>query len=116
MHREVIMSVTLVNLTPHTVTVVGLTIPPSGTVARCCEVSESRGTIEAGGTIVPLVAKRFGEVENLPEPAANTIYIVSALAAQAAWAAGRRDVVCPGDPVRDAEGRIIGAASLCVAP
>jgi hypothetical protein len=110
------MGVTLVNLTPHAVTVAGLTIPPSGTVARCREVSESRGTIEVDGTLVPLVAKWFGEVENLPEPKDDTIYIASALTAQAAWAAGRRDVVCPGDPVRDAEGRIVGAASLCVAP
>jgi hypothetical protein len=25
-------------------------------------------------------------------------------------------VVCPGEPVRDAEGRVVGANSLCVAP
>jgi hypothetical protein len=106
----------LVNLTPHTVTVAGLTIPPSGIVARCREVVEPRGEVATNGAIVPLVSKRFGEIENLPEPATDTLYIVSALAAQAAWATGRRDVVCPGDPVRDAEGRIVGAASLCVAP
>jgi hypothetical protein len=110
------MNLNLINLTPHPVTVAGLTIPPSGTVARCREVTESRGVVEIDGTNVPLVSKRFGEVENLPEPAPNTVYIVSALTAQAAWAVGRRDVVCPGDPVRDAEGRIIGATSLCVAP
>jgi hypothetical protein len=108
----------LINLTPHAITIApaGLTIPPSGTVARCREITESRGAIEANGTIVPLVAKRFGEVIDLPEPAAGTLYIASALTAQAAWAAGRWDVVCPGDPVRDNDGRIIGASSLCVRP
>jgi hypothetical protein len=110
------MNVRLVNLTPHAVTVAGLTIPPSGTVARCREVVEPRGEIEINGTLVPLVAKRFGEVIDLPDPAADTLYIASALTAQAAWAKGRWDVVCPGDPVRDNDGRIIGASSLCVRP
>lgn len=85
-------------------------------MARCRELVDHRGSASVDGHELPLVAKRFGEVEGIPEPEPGTIYIVSALAAQAAWAVGRRDVVCPGDPVRDAEGRIIGAASLCVAP
>jgi hypothetical protein len=95
-------------------------------VARCVERRESRGTITAvittaDGTVtaeiaVPIVAKRFGEIEGLPEPQEGVVYICSALAAQAAWAIGRRDVVCPGDLVRTADGAVVGAASLCVAP
>ncbi len=106
----------LVNCTPHAVVINGLTILPSGAVARCREIAEPRGMVDVGGVEVPLVSKRFGEVEGLPEPEDGTLFIVSALAAQAAWAAGRRDVVCVGDAVRDSDGRVIGAASLCVAP
>jgi len=62
------------------------------------------------------LSRRYGEVEGLPPPADDTTYIVSALAAQAAWAQERFDVVCPGDPVRDSAGAVIGAKSLCCAP
>lgn len=113
----------LVNLTPHALnlhhpSVPGsvLMVPPSGTVARCREVVQPRGTIEVDGYTVTLVAKTFGQIENLPDPEDGVIYVTSALAAQAAWAIGRRDVVCPGDPVRDSDGRVVGATSLCVAP
>jgi hypothetical protein len=106
----------IVNLTPHTVTIRGLRFPPSGTIARCVEVIEDRGYISVGGFSVPIIAKRFGQVEGLPDPEPGVLYITSALTAQVAWAAGRTDVACPGDPVRDDEGRIVGAKALCIAP
>ena len=110
----------LVNLTPHVVTLVTpegeLTIPPSGTLARVAEVATPRGVITVDGVEIPIVAKRFGQIENLPEPQPDTIFIVSALVAQAAWSMGRTDVACPGDPVRNDAGQVIGARSLCVAP
>jgi hypothetical protein len=106
----------LINLTPHTVVLAGLEIPPSGIVARVEEHVTRVGTLAIGEHEIPLVAKRFGEIINLPEREDGVLYVTSALVAQAAWAIGRTDVVHPGDLVRDAEGRVIGAASLCVAP
>ncbi len=114
---------TLVNLTPHAINLPGLTVEPSGKVARCAETVEDRGfrAIGGSGVKIPIIAKRVGNIEGLPPihlgPAADpTIYyIVSALVAQAAWATGRDDVVCPGNPVRD-KGNVIGAGALCVMP
>jgi hypothetical protein len=109
--------VRLVNLTPHPVVLVvsqdhHLHIPPSGQIARC-EVTRPSVRIidlEADGQRVqaPIWITRFGRLTGLPEPQEGTLYIASSLAAQAAWAAGRRDVVVPDDLVRDAEGRVVG--------
>ena len=54
--------------------------------------------------------KSFNEVEGLPEPQENTIYIVSALVAGAAK--DRDDLVIPNDIVRDDKGNIIGCKNL----
>lgn len=109
----------LVNMTPHPLHIVvgdvTLDVPPSGELARCHEVMVPRGTITVEGVEIPLIAKKFGAVQ-VPPPRPGTIYVVSALAAQAAWALGRTDVVCPGDPVRDHQGQIVGVRALCVAP
>lgn len=53
----------------------------------------------------------FGEVEGLPEPQEGTIFIVSALVAQALRGV-RDDLVIPDDTVRDEQGRIIGCKSF----
>jgi hypothetical protein len=106
----------IVNLTPHPLHIAGVVIQPSGQVARVSEVSERCGMLEYGSLQIPVIVKRFGDVEGLPEPQDGVIYIVSALTAQAAWAAGRTDVFCPGDLIRDESGRVVGAASLCAAP
>jgi hypothetical protein len=118
---EVIKVTKLVNLTPHPINIYAdgkvITIPPSGAVARVQEVIEDAGSLEVDGARIPLRTKRLGDqVENLPPPQEGIIYIASLLAAQAAWAAGRSDVVAPGDPERDSEGRIAGARSLYVKP
>ncbi|MBS4730522.1 hypothetical protein MSM1_20085 [Mycobacterium sp. SM1] len=110
----------LVNLTPHNVIIVGLdgtiTVPPSGTVARCEARTERRGTVSANGVTLALTARAFGEVEGIPPSSPGKIYIVSGIAAQAAWAAGRRDVVCPGEGQRDEAGRIVACLGLSVCP
>lgn len=101
----------IINLTPHSINIMlgeeSIILPPSGKVARCKEVSQQVGTLE---NKVPIVKKVFGEVYDLPDPQEGVIYVVSALVAQAAK---RNDVLCPGDPVRDAEGKIVGCQSLC---
>lgn len=55
--------------------------------------------------------QEFGEVTGLPEPAVNTLYIVSALVLTAAKQAGRTDCVAPAtghpDCVRSDKGFIV---------
>lgn len=105
-----------VNLTPHAVNVcsadgnVLLTIPASGIVARCVARTVRIGEVVVDGTLVPLTSTEFGEVENLPEPAEDTVYIVSTLVAQRCKE--RNDVVVPAESVRDAQGRIVGCTSF----
>ena len=114
----------LVNLTPHEVQLVfqggTLTVPPSGTVARCQETTRQVSSVtlhlDRRDVTVPLVVKEFGPVEGLPAPEEGVMYIASALAAQAAWAMGRWDVVCPADLVRDEAGRVVGATALAGMP
>ena len=56
----------------------------------------------------------YGEIENLPEPDGETIYIVSKMVADAAAASGRTlsDLRLVAQTVRDAEGRIVGCLGL----
>lgn len=102
----------IINCTPHEINLPGRVIPSSGILPRASENRSDREPIDG----IPVVAKTFGIIENLPDPVPDTIYVVSALAAQAAWANGRFDVYCPGDPVRDEAGKIIGCQALCCNP
>lgn len=106
----------VITVTPHPVVVVvgdgALTLPPSGLVARCAVERRPIGTIVVGGYAVPTYETRLGELDGLPEPEEGTIFAVSSLAAQAAWAAGRRDMFVPDDRVRDEVGRVAGARAL----
>jgi len=102
----------ILNLTPHPARIGGVDYPAAATPARCREELIPGGTL-AG---VPLVKKTLGAVEGLPPPEPGVLFFVSALVAQAAWAAGRTDVVCPGEVERDAAGRVVGCVSLAVAP
>ena len=107
----------IVNLTPHALNLMPqgpdgpvVTIPPSGQVARCVVSRVQVDTVTADGIIVPVNQTRFGEVFDLPDPQPDTIYVVSALAAQAV--PDRQDVFIVDDTVRDDQGRIIGAKAL----
>lgn len=107
----------IVNLTPHALNMMPggpdgpvITIPPSGTVARCATQRTQVGTVTIDGVDIPVNRTVFGEVTGLPDPQPDTIYVVSALVAQAVQ--GRDDVVIVDDAVRDAEGRIIGARAF----
>ncbi len=65
-----------VNLTPHALTIEGLgTIPANGQVAR---VGTTRVTVGTRGG-VRVVAQNLGQVEGLPAPEADTVYIVSGM-------------------------------------
>jgi glyoxylate utilization-related uncharacterized protein len=103
----------IVNLTPHKITVITededrnpyvYEFLPSGTVARVSSTQTVVKQIEN----IPIVKTQFGEVEGLPDPQPDTIYIVSSLVAQAL--SGKRDDVVSPDTgptaYRDEEGRI----------
>ena len=107
----------IVNLTPHDINFIGegnevvLTIPSSG-VARASSIRYQTGTVTPDGTdlVISLNRTEFGKVENLPDPQEDTIYIVSALTAQAV--PERYDLFITDDAVRDENGRIIGCRAL----
>ncbi|MBF1490681.1 MAG: hypothetical protein HXN77_09310 [Prevotella pallens] len=94
---------TFKNYTPHPIALNdGRTFASEG-LAR---VSATFSSFDENG----VCSQEFGEVTGLPEPADNTLYIVSALVLTAAKAQGRTDVVAPatGHPecVRDEKGFI----------
>ena len=105
----------IVNLTPHALNFldaenrVVLTVPSSG-VARAAQRRENIGTIDADGVTLPVTRSVFGAVDGLPAPEAGTIYVVSAITAQAV--PEREDVLIVDDSVRDENGRIIGVRGL----
>ena len=98
-----------INLTSHDINEVttGLTIPASGRVARV-----KSSTIKvAEHQQVPIYSSTFGDIEGLPEPQADVIYIVSALALHAI-PADRLDVVSPGSLQRDPSGKPLGCCGF----
>lgn len=104
----------LVNLTPHEINIYDgekllVTVPVSGQVARCAE--ERAGLGKLADTGISVSRATYGEVEGLPQPEPDTVYIVSALVL-AAVGAERADVFAPGQAVRDAEGRVVGCVGL----
>lgn len=105
----------IVNLTPHTINFVGkdntivASIPSSG-VARATQRREIVDTVVANGISLPIARCTYGDVQGLPEPMDDTIYIVSAITAQAVPM--RPDVFIVDDSVRDEGGRIIGVRGL----
>jgi hypothetical protein len=107
----------IINLTPHAINLMpdgpdgpAATIPPSGQVARCAVNRVQIYTVIADGITVPVNKTQFGMVSDLPDPRPDTIYVVSALVAQAV--PDRLDVFMVDDTVRDDQGRIIGAKAL----
>ncbi len=106
-----------VNLTPHAITLRGadgseVTVAPSGAVARVTTTEKVVGEI-AG---LPLVRREFGDVEGLPAPKADTVYIVSALVLGAI--SGRNDVVAPdtgATAIRNDKGHIVAVTRLVAA-
>ena len=108
---------TIVNLTPHTVSILaedGTVFRefPSEGLARASQSQVYAGEIDG----IELVRTSFGAPIGLPEPQMDTYYIVSLATANAARYAGRRvdDLLLTSDPVRDAEGRIIGCRRLAL--
>lgn len=119
--------INFINLTPHDITilatatasfdpkakcwriegepVVARTIKPSGQIAR---VAMEEAIVGDDDGIVT-VQNKYGEVQGLPEPQPDTIYIVSALVATAAK---RGDLRIPARMVRNEAGQPVGCLAL----
>lgn len=104
----------IVNLTPHAVTIAGVTIVPDGRIPRLREETRTVGHVEVDGHTLPVTETTLGALEGLPEPADGVVYVVSRLVAEAA--PHRHDLYFPGRLVRDSEGRVVGAESLAQLP
>lgn len=83
---------------------------PSQGVARATASKAVVDHLEIGGQVVAVNATTYGEPEGLPEPQADTYYVVSALTAQAAK--DRTDLLIVDGTVRDADNRICGCTAF----
>lgn len=98
------------NLTPHEIVVRPdnrreRIFAPSGTVARVSSVLIHRDAVDG----IPVVVAKWGNVDDLPDPVDDTIYIVSSLVLSHVH--DRTDVVSPdtspSGAIRDDQGRIV---------
>lgn len=102
---------TVINLTPHEITVVrdGVTrtLPASGHVAR---VTTTYRDLQRSVLGAPVKTTTHGAVEGLPDAQEGVTFVVSGLVRAALT--GRPDVVSPGALLRDEAGRVIGCAEF----
>lgn len=101
----------LINLTPHVLNVIAadgstVDIQPSGNIARVASTSAVVANING----INVTASTWGDVAGLPAAQAGVVFIVSRMVKDRV--ADRADVMVPGAPVRDADGKIIGANGL----
>lgn len=107
----------IVNLTPHPIKIMtpeGVMIKefPSEGIARAAQTVTPFGEIDG----ISVVETKFSDPENLPDPEEGTYYVVSAILAQAARAAGRTtsDLLLTSRPIRDENGQIIGCEGFAI--
>ena len=105
----------LVNLTPHKLDIHCeddeiLMIEPSGEEARISIENIPQDNIVVHGCMsVPTSLSVPGEITGLPDPKEGVLYITSLAVAQKA---NRKDVLSPGELIRDDENRVIGCKGL----
>lgn len=100
------MKMKIRNYTPHEVVLKGVKYPSEG-CARC--ETEVKKIAEIDG--IPVNRREFKAVYGLPDSEPGTIYIVSAIVAQAI-AGQRDDCFVVDETIRDEAGRIIGCKAL----
>lgn len=113
-HLESILAgkTTIVNLTPHEITVYDaagesvLQVIPSSGMARAAQTREPLDDING----IPVSKTGYGAVEGLPDQRDGVVYIVSVLTAQAA--PDRKDLYIVDKLVRDNTGQILGCKAL----
>lgn len=100
----------LINCTPHAIRYMGIlediTFEPSGNIARV-------GVEEVELDNYMFVKNKYTEVEGIPEPKEDTLYIVSAMVFAAT---NRKDVIAPNTnkAFRDELGHIIGVPNFII--
>jgi len=97
---------TFVNLTPHKIDFQfadGTRVEfPSVGVARVDTLEPEMSSIEYDDRQMPVASStKYGEVQGLPEPKRNTIYIVSQVVLTQPYVVGRTDVVAPATGPKD---------------
>lgn len=127
----------VVNLTPHSIVFFSLSscieqgggkgyvlqdgaaplgiIPASGVVARAAMQAQAQDPVSIDGIgEIPVSVNSYGDPVGLPEPQEGIGYVVSALTAAAAKAAGRTtaDLFIPSGLVRDKDGALVGCTGL----
>ena len=110
----------IINLTPHVLNLVAregnevVASWPSSGIARVSqavvELTPFTTVVNGVEVTIPRKAATFGDVVDLPAPVEGTVYFVSAMVKAAC--PDRSDLVSPGDPVRDAEGKVVGCRSF----
>ena len=98
------------NLTPHAVNVNGLSIPPSGKVARIGQSREKVSSFLFDGTQIELYRSKFGQTVDLPEQAPDTFVIVSAMVRTAN--PNRLDLLSLVELQLDVAGQIVGCKNF----
>ncbi len=111
------MSVKLVNLTPHPLTIIlangqALTLqpPPDTPTPRVEDAREADYSLVHDDYVVRTNVVTPGDVMNLPEPQPGVVLIVSRITAEAA--PDRGDLYFPDELVRDAKGQTTGCKAL----
>ena len=103
---------TLINLTPHLLNIIAadgstVYIPPDGNrIARVASTSSIVATVNG----INISRQTFGKVVDLPDAQDDVVFIVSRMVKDRV--PDRDDVVVPGVPFRDTDGKIIGAWGL----
>ena len=108
------MNTNIINLTPHPLkiqrfdgTFLELPKPAEGTkIPRRGSVTVHGKPIEG----IDIGQTVLGEVQDLPSGKVGTIYVVSRIVVDGA--PYRNDLFAPGEPIRDGEGKVIGAKGL----
>jgi hypothetical protein len=103
---------TLLNCTPHAVTIGGVSITPSGILPRVEIVRTKISDIITEAGNFPAYTVASGKLTGLPEPDGDSIFIVSAMVRMHPDVSHRDDLASPGILVRDEAGNIIGADGL----
>lgn len=112
----------LINLTPHALNFYNAAKELCYTLPKCEDLPTPRvqkqnhpiGELLVEGITLPLAETAFGEIEHLPAPQPDVLYIVSTLVLQAIKARypERQDFLAPDDFVRDPGGNILGCRTL----
>lgn len=103
----------IINTTPHEITIINDEMETVATFApeisvRVASVTKIIGNIQG----IPLDTTFFGEVEGLPEYQEGVYYIVSCLVKSAL--PDRKDLLYPGQQVRNENGQVVGCKSLSI--